>query len=163
PQFPVGTQVALLRELLAIDDRGKVKPTRFIESVQLRVYRAVPKGDPAHPEGFDDLAGKQDFYEFRIARKDLFAGTAGGLHAVGPQHGELIPLPTPQPDAPFEENPPVRPARSGTLASCSGCHSRPGIHSVEAYRRSFIHLPQAPHLREYDRGQQERAAMLRKW
>jgi hypothetical protein len=49
------------------------------------------------------------------------------------------------------------------MTLCCGCHSRPGIHSVEAHRRDFIHLPQPAHLREYDRGQQERAAMLRKW
>ncbi|HLW64988.1 MAG TPA: hypothetical protein VKS79_06665, partial [Gemmataceae bacterium] len=34
PQFPVGTQVALARELLTIDDKGKLRPTRIIESLQ---------------------------------------------------------------------------------------------------------------------------------
>ena len=160
PQFPVGTQVALVRELLAIDDRGKIKPTRLIESVQLRVYREVPKGDPAHPEGFDELAGKQDFHEFRMTRKDLFVGTAGGLHAVGPRDEEVLPLLNPHAEDPFEEDPPIRPGTFRTLAKCSGCHSRPGIHSVEAYRRSVV---QSAHLRADDRGQQERAALLRKW
>jgi hypothetical protein len=163
PQFPDGTQVALVRELLAIDDRGKINPTRLIESAQFRVYRAIPKGDAAHPEGFDDLVGKQDVYEFRITRKDLFAGTAGGLHAVGPQDNEIIPLLNPPPDDPFEKDPPLRPGTARTLAQCSGCHGPPGIHSVEAYRRSFNRLRQPAHLQGYDRGQQERAAMLRKW
>jgi hypothetical protein len=163
PQFPVGTQVALVRELLVIDDQGKIQATRLIESVQFRVYRDIPKGDPARPEGFDDLVGKQDFYEFRITRKDLFAGTAGGLHAVGPRDEEISLFLNPPPDDPFEEAFPVRPGTSQTMALCSGCHSRPGIHSVEAYRRGFIHLPQPAHLHEYDRGQQKRAAMLRKW
>src|SRR5262249_27652909 len=163
PQFPVGTQVALVRELLAIDDQGKIRPTRLIESVQLRVYREIPKGDPARPEGFDNLAGKQDFYEFRITRKGLFAGTAGGLRAVGPGDEEVILFFNPPPDDPFEETPPVRPATARAMARCSGCHSRPGIHSVEAYCRNFIRLPQPAHLRGYDRGQQERAAMLQKW
>jgi hypothetical protein len=163
PQFPVGTQVALARELLVIDDQGKIKPTRLIESVQFRVYREIPKGDPAHPEGFDNLVGKQDFYEFRVTRKNLFAGAAGGLHAVGPQDEEIIPFLNPQPHDPFAEDSAVRPGTFRTIAQCSACHSQPGIHSVEAYRRSFIHLPQPAHLRAYDRGQQEQAAMLRKW
>lgn len=163
PQFPVGTQVALVRELLVIDDQGKIQGTRLIESAQFRVYRDIPKGDPAHPEGFDDLVGKQDFYEFRITRKGLFAGTAGGLRAVGARDEEISLFLNPPPDDPFEESPPVRPGTSRTMALCSGCHSHPGIHSVEAYRRSFIQLPQPAHLREDDRGQQERAAMLRKW
>jgi hypothetical protein len=123
----------------------------------------VGAGGLPYPEGFDDLVGQQDFYEFRITRKDLFAGTAGGLHAVGPRDEEIIQFLSPPPDDPFEEAPPVRPGTSRTMARCSGCHSRPGIHSVEAYRRGFIHLPRPAHLREYDRGQQERAAMLRKW
>jgi hypothetical protein len=163
PQFPVGTQVALVRELLAIDDRGKIRPTRLIESVQFRVYREIPKGDLAHPQGFDDLVGKQDFYELRITRKALFAGTAGGLRAVRPRDEEIPPFFNPGPDDPFEEDPPTRPGTSRTMALCSGCHSRPGIHSVEAYRRGFVHLPQPAHLRADDRGQQELAAMRRKW
>jgi hypothetical protein len=163
PQFLVGTQVALVREVLAIDNRGKIKPTRLIESAQFRVYREIPKGDPAHPEGFDDLVGKQDFYEFRITRKDLFAGTAGGLHAVGPRDEGISLFVNPGPDDPFEEDPPIRPGTSRTLAQCAGCHSEPGIHSVEAYRRGFIRLPLPADLRAYDRGQQERATMLRKW
>jgi hypothetical protein len=162
PQFPVGTQVALVRELLAIDDQGKIQPTRLIESVQFRVYREIPQGDPAHPQGFDDLVGKQDVYEFRIRRKDLFAGTAG-LHAVGPQDQDVLPFLNPGPEDPFEEDPPLRPRGFGILAQCSGCHRPPGIHSVEAYRRSFNRLRQPGHLQPLDRGQQERAAMGRKW
>ncbi len=163
PQFPAGTQVALVRELLTIDDRGKIEPTRLIESAQFRVYRQIPNGDPAHPEGFDDLVGKQDFYEFRITREGLLAGTAGGFHAVGPRDEEITLFLNPPPGDPFEEAPPVRPGTSRILARCSGCHSRPGIHSVEAYRRGFVHLPLPAALRADDRGQQERAAMLWKW
>jgi hypothetical protein len=163
PQFPVGTQVALARELLAIDDRGKIMPTRLIESLQFRVYREIPKGDPAHPEGFDDLVGRQDFYEFRVTRKDLFAGTAGGLHVVGPRDEEITLFFNPGPHDPFEEDPPVRPGTSQIMERCAGCHRAPGMHSVEAYARSFIHLPLPARLQEYDRGQQERAVLLRKW
>lgn len=163
PQFPIGTQVALVREMSVIDATGKIRPTRLIESVQLRVYREIPKGDPAHPEGFDDLEGKQDFYEFRITRKDLFAGTAGGLHAVGSREEEINLFIAPQPDDPFEERPPSRPGTSKIMALCAGCHRSPGIHSVEAYRRSFVQLPQPPLLRTYDRRQQEEAALLQKW
>jgi hypothetical protein len=162
PQFPVGTQVALARELLVIDNLGKIRPSRLIESVQFRVYREIPKGDAAHPEGFDNLVGKQDFYELRITRKNLFSGFAGGLHTVGPQDEEISVLLMPRAEDPFEENFP--PATSRIMEQCAGCHGHPpGIHSVEAYRRSFIHLHQPADLHDYDRSQQEQAAMLRKW
>ncbi len=163
PQFPIGTQVALVREMLTIDDKGKIKPTRLIESVQFRVYREVPKGDPAHPAGFDDLDSKQDFYEFRMTRKDLFSGTNGGLHAVSPQEEEINLFIAPGPEDRFEESSPTRPGTSPIMEVCSGCHRHPGIHSVEAYRRSFIQLPVPPRLEKYDRAQQEQAVMLQKW
>ena len=162
PQFPIGTQVALVREMLVIDNQGKITPTRLIESVQFRVYREIPEGDPAHPNGFDDIGSKQDFYEFRFTRKDLFSGKAGGLHAVGPREKEIS-LFIPGREDPFD-SPDSRPEGSPIMQSCSGCHGRgPGIHSVEAYRHGFIRLPVPPHLREYHRRQQEEAAMLYKW
>ena len=71
PQFPVGTQVALGREMLLIDDQGKITPTRLLESLQLRVYRDIPKADPKKLDQFDRLTSKQDFYEFRLRREDL--------------------------------------------------------------------------------------------
>jgi hypothetical protein len=163
PQFPVGTQVALAREMLTVDDKGKVRPTRIIESAQFRVYREIPKGDPANPAGFDDLAGKQDFYEFRMTRKDLFAGKNGGLHAVGPQEEEMNLFIAPAPHDPFEDGERRNPGTSRIMQVCSGCHRPPGIHSVEAYRRSFIQLPRPPHLEKYDRAQQETAVMMQKW
>jgi hypothetical protein len=163
PQFPVGTQVALAREMLTIDDHGKIRPTRLIESIQFRVYREITKGDTAHPEGFDDLAGKQDFYEFRMTRKDLFAGTSGGLHAVGPKDADILPFVNPGPHDPFEETPPIRPGGFKIMNQCADCHKQPGIHSVEAYRRSFIRSAMPADLRAHERAQQERATMFRKW
>ena len=35
PQFPVGTRVSLAREMLLIDNKGRITPTRLIESVHL--------------------------------------------------------------------------------------------------------------------------------
>jgi hypothetical protein len=163
PQFPVGTQVALAREMLTIDDHGKLRPTRIIESLQIRVFREIPKGDPAKPAGFDDLAGKQDFYEFRMTRKDLFAGKSGGLHAVGPQEEEINLFIAPAPHDPFEDTERRNPGTSRIMQSCSGCHRPPGIHSVEAFRRDFMRLPRPPHLQKYDREQQEAAVMMQKW
>lgn len=163
PQFPVGTQVALVREVLTIDDKGKIRPTRIIESIQFRVYRDIPKGNPARPEGFDDLEGKQDFFELRFTRKDLFAGTNGGLHAVSPQEKEISFLITPLPDDPFEEKDRARIPASPIMAACAGCHRSPGIHSVEAYARNFAQLRRPPWLETHDRIQQEEAVMRQKW
>ena len=110
-----------------------------------------------------ELAGKQDFYEFRITRKDLFSGKSGGLHAAGPQEEEISLFIAPAPHDPFEDAERRNPGTSRIMQVCSGCHRPPGIHSVETYRRSFIQLPRPPHLDKYDRARQEEAAMLQKW
>ena len=62
PEFPAGTQVALVRSALLIDSGLRPRATRIVESVQLR-----------------DETGN---YEFTLSRALLFAGTAGGLRAV---------------------------------------------------------------------------------
>jgi hypothetical protein len=165
PQFPVGTQVALAREMLLIDNKGKLSPTRLIESVQIRVYREIPESNPKRLNGFDDLEGKQDVYEFRISRKDLFSGESRGLHAIGRQEEEISPSIIPSNDDEFE-SPLSKRERLPIMQSCSGCHGHReghGILSVRAYRHNFILHPVSAILREYQRGQQETAGMSQKW
>jgi hypothetical protein len=42
PQFPAGTQWALVRRLFLIDDRDEIRATRLIESIQTRSYLSTP-------------------------------------------------------------------------------------------------------------------------
>jgi hypothetical protein len=42
PQFPAGTQVALVPQMTLFDNQGNLPPARITESVQIRVYRAIP-------------------------------------------------------------------------------------------------------------------------
>jgi hypothetical protein len=41
PSFPVGTQVALLRQMTLFDNRGNLVDAPITESLQIRVYRAI--------------------------------------------------------------------------------------------------------------------------
>jgi hypothetical protein len=133
PQFPAGTQVALVRKMLLIDADGRLRPTRLTESVRLRVYRDVPRRD-------ERPFSQQDFSEFNLRRKDLFAGKAGGLNPAGPEDVFADPffrkhmMRPPGEDWDPAEPPPTRQARSGPIA-CGGCHggcggSGPGIFAV---------------------------------
>ena len=163
PQFPVGTQVALAREMLLIDDQGKITPTRLLESLQLRVYRDIPKADPKKLDQYDRLTSKQDFYEFRLRREDLFSGKAGGLHAVGPKEPEFGTFRSHAVE-PFEK---LKPSHLSArlhpiLDSCTACHGAetnagPGIHSVLTYNRGPS-VP--PDLVESNRKSQESGAKL---
>jgi hypothetical protein len=163
PQFPVGTQVALCREMLLIDTQGTITPTRLVESLQLRVYRDIPKADPAKLDQFDRLISKQDFYEFRLRREGLFAGKAGGLRVVGPKDPEFGTFRSHAVE-PFEKlKPSDLSARSHPiLDSCTACHGAetnagPGIHSVLTYNRGFS-VP--PDLVESKRKNQDSGAKL---
>jgi hypothetical protein len=64
PQPPSGTKLALVRQMMLIDDRGEMRPTRLIESVQIRIV---------HPMN----EKHNDFYEFTLDRKELFNSTDG--------------------------------------------------------------------------------------
>jgi hypothetical protein len=71
PQFPIGTRMALVRQIVLIDSDGNPTRTTLTENVQMRVYRAI----------HFDLGGtgthSQDFFEFMMNREALLSGRAG--------------------------------------------------------------------------------------
>ena len=79
PQFPAGTQVALVRRMMLTDNAGGLVVTPIIESVQLRVYRIDPKS--ATP----GERGNQDFYDLHLNPQQLFSGTSGLRRLEGTQ------------------------------------------------------------------------------
>lgn len=162
PQFPAGTQVALAREMLIIDNQGRITPTRLIESIQFRHYRDVAR--LKNPVREDDVSSQQAFYEFRFHREDLFSGNKRGLHAVAPEATEYR-LFIAQPLDVFEsQHTTYRP--QVIMKSCIDCHGKndpnfgAGIYSVLSIQRGFTPDPRLPLLESYDRGQQEEAVMM---
>ena len=132
PQFPAGTQFALLRQLMLFDNQGTLLGTPITESVQIRVYRKV---QPASDELIrNDLAeiekSGQDFFEIRLSRPQLFAGNSGGLRTVAPKEREFGMFMFFGPD---EATPPARLDRYlPILEECVLCHRAPGINSVNS-------------------------------
>ncbi|HEX7956082.1 MAG TPA: hypothetical protein VF508_04015 [Pyrinomonadaceae bacterium] len=144
PQFPAGTRLALVRQMLLANERGEPAPTNVTESVQIRVHRSIPT---AIPEAFsldrDEARGALDVYEFRLSRARLFAGVPGGLRAVARDETEppvfmshgIDPFETEADGrAPLEKD--FRPV----LGSCMQCHFRPGIHSVLTRMPDIVEL-----------------------
>jgi hypothetical protein len=62
PVTPTGTEVALVRRMLLIDDQGDLVLSPLVETVQIRHFRPL-----------------QVFHELELDRKRLFEGSAGGL------------------------------------------------------------------------------------
>jgi hypothetical protein len=150
PQFPKGTEVALVRRALLIDSSRRVVPSPLTESIQLRVMRAdTPTMTPAlldqlspfSPAGLRRVAERQAFFDFQLRRADLFAKEAGGLRDVSGERDfktgfashqwdefgqQRSPAstggPFPQRSQPFENN----------RASCAICHPLPGVYGFNS-------------------------------
>jgi hypothetical protein len=110
PPLPDGSQVALVRRMLLIDDRSMLQGTPVTESVQLRVF---PK------------AAEQHFFEFTLDRSALLSGH-GGLRAVGAAESEFFGFANAEGsimnDAePFDNGPRRKPVV--VLSGCIRCHA----------------------------------------
>jgi hypothetical protein len=130
PQFPVGTEVALVRQLILFDREGNLIPTSITESVQIRVYHSITTGSPFVNYLNGPASHDQDFFEFRLDKLKLFAGEAGGLVPVSPDEKEF-PVFASHGD-PFKRSGNVMERRITVLKSCRGCHADAGIHSVQS-------------------------------
>jgi hypothetical protein len=126
-QFSEGTQIALLRRMLLIDDVGTLRPTTLTESVELRTYRKPERGTEMTDVGAPAV--------FVLSRKDLFADRQGGLRAV--TRDEMAPYSFQARMGnlsldPFEMPRSIR--QEPLLQTCTGCHSRKdgrgGVYSV---------------------------------
>ena len=82
PQVPEGTMVAPVRQMMVIDDQGKLTLTALTEGVQLRVYHAITPGTEYMNYSNGPSSHDQDFLEFRIRRQDLFARHSVGLRSA---------------------------------------------------------------------------------
>lgn len=136
PQFPAGTEFALVRQLTLVDKDGRQQFTPITESVQFRVYETVaPEGRPAGiSTGIGEAMARngQAFYEFTLSRPQLFANKAGGLRATGRNERQTVLFGFSGPDhdgrvfySSPDQTPPV-------LTECVTCHADRGLRSVRS-------------------------------
>ena len=134
PSFPVGTEVALVRQMTLFDDHGNLVPAPITESVQIRVYRTstTTMAGAEHASFLDEMIARsgQAFYEIRLNRAQLFANNAGGLRAVGPSEREFFTFNAHGDDQiessgrwPPRQYPPI-------TKMCAQCHRGSGINSL---------------------------------
>lgn len=141
PPFPAGTQVALARRMNLFDNQGNLVASNIIESLQIRVYRAVT----AAPErdftgGIDDVIRRsgQDFFEIRMSRPLLFSSKNGGLRAIARDEKEFSVFQT-KGDDPIEEpsDPKFETNAIPKLQTCVWCHSGGGVRSLNSREELF--------------------------
>ena len=141
PQWPKGTEVALVRRAMLIDSSRKLVASPLTESVQLR---AMSTDAPAlTADTIDKItsrkgAGGQVFAEFQLRRAEWLGGKASGMSDVSEDRDFKTgfsshtfdefeqPLdkdrPFPQRAYPFANN----------RASCIVCHSAPGVYGFNS-------------------------------
>jgi hypothetical protein len=129
PQFPVGAELALVRQLVLPDSQGNLVLTPIVESVQIRHYQKIPQDF----SNADALLHSQAVVEISLDRAELFSGGHSGLRAVRPED-RAFPILMVQEDA-FEEEGLAdhigRELPSRTLSTCTmECHGRPGAQSM---------------------------------
>jgi hypothetical protein len=128
-QFPIGTRVALVRQIVLIDSDSNPTRTNLTESVQMRVYRAI----------HFDLGGtgthSQDFFEFRVTREGLLSGHGGGLRAIVPGEKEFAFFRAHGNDVFESEGEKLESEEGIVLLTCSSCHEFAGMHSFISYSR----------------------------
>src|SRR5687768_8882197 len=130
PQFPEGTMIALVRQMIVINDELQLRSSRITQSVQLRVFRSIPEGFGVSE--VEQARAHQAFFELNMRRGDLLAGKAGGLHAVAKDQVEYQIFPI------GGRNDDTRESRlrgSAGMTTCITCHSANGIFSVQSYAR----------------------------
>jgi hypothetical protein len=139
PQFPAGTEVALVRRALLVTAAFEVSSSPITESVQVRVYRQVPASTPAILKTAmmmgDEARSWQSFQEFLVSRRALFAGQSGGLRAVGRDKPDFQTGFSTHGIDMFEEAPELRPGFGST--GCVGCHFLPGVASFNTFAQHF--------------------------
>ena len=125
PVTAIGSEVALVRRMLLVDDQGELVSSPLVETIQLRYF------DPA-----------QHFHEFELGRSRLLHGVAGGLVSkidffmLFMSHGDVF------------ESPDIPELRATIPEICEACHSEyPPIfnsghtHSLLSYSRDKFPLP----------------------
>jgi hypothetical protein len=128
PTLPYGTQVALIRKALLINDHGEIVPSSLTEIVQLRVYHSPRTVNYPHEPSFP---GDQEFFEFRMKRRPLFARQPSALQQVSRDEKHLMTFST-QGDDVFEEERESKLWSRGsvTMNQCAICHREPGVRSI---------------------------------
>jgi len=154
PQFPKGTELALVRRAMLIDSSHRVVVSPLTESVQLRVFHGeIPAltrqvlHDSENLRAFDALGRNSEtrrrvgswlsFHEFRLSRTQLLADRAGGLRAVDSEERDFKTGFNAHPWDEFERRLPTdqsfaKSRRRTIKETCFACHSLPGVYSFQS-------------------------------
>ncbi len=132
PQFPAGTEFALVRQMVLPDRDGILRPTKVTESVQIRHYTRIPIVAPGMTRDVDLAAHFQDPSEIELSRVLLFSGRHSGLRGVTATDDPFVIFPGMTAGDQFDDKR-MRTSKVSPFVMCTGCHLGPGIESMMSF------------------------------
>jgi hypothetical protein len=133
PQFPVGTEFALVRRMVLPDRDGILRVTKVTESVQLRHYTGIPIVGPGMTRDVELARHFQDPSESELSRALLFSGQHSGLRGVSASDEPFFVFPVMMQGADQLEDKRMRMGKVSPFVMCTSCHLGPGIESMMSF------------------------------
>jgi hypothetical protein len=133
PQFPAGTEFALVRKLLLPDRDGHLRATAITESIQIRHYTSIPRVDPLASRDVDLAKHFQDPSESELSRVLLFSPGHSGLRGVTPSDEPNFIFPAMMQGFDAFEDPHFHFRHYSPFILCTSCHLGPGIQSMMSF------------------------------
>jgi hypothetical protein len=132
PQFPAGTEFALVRRMVLPDRDGILRATKVTESVQIRHYTRIPIVEPGMTRDVELAAHFQDPSEIELSRVLLFSGQHSGLRGVTATDDPFVIFPGMTAGDQFDDKR-MRTSKVSPFVMCTGCHLGPGIESMMSF------------------------------
>jgi len=133
PQFPAGTEFALVRRMVLPDRDGILRATKVTESVQIRHYTRIPIVEPGMTRDVELAAHFQDPSEIELSRVLLFSGQHSGLRGVTATDEPFLVFPAMTEGFDQFQDQRMRSRKVSPFVMCTGCHLGPGIESMMSF------------------------------
>src|SRR5271154_276950 len=133
PQFPIGTEFALLRRLLLPDRNGHLRLTPVTESIQFRHYTDIPAVNPSSSRDINLAKHFQEPSEIDLSRPLLFSPQHSGLRCVTSADDPSLILPAMTMGFDAFEDKRMNVRASSPFVTCTSCHLGPGIQSMMSF------------------------------
>jgi hypothetical protein len=133
PQFPAGTEFALVRRMMLPDRDGILRASKVTESVQIRHYTQIPIVEPGMTRDVELAAHFQDPSEIELSRVLLFSGQHSGLRGVSATDDPFLVFPAMTEGFDQFEDKRMRSRKVSPFVMCTGCDLGPGIESMMSF------------------------------
>jgi hypothetical protein len=133
PQFPIGTEFALVRKMVLPDRDGNLHLTRVTESVQIRHYTDIPNVNPM--AGRDTMLARrfQEPSEIKLSRLLLFSDLHSGFRGATANDDSFLIFPAMTHDLDMIEDERTQARAQSPFRQCTSCHLGPGIQSIMSF------------------------------